>query len=183
MDEITLINGCKNSDMQARRELYELFADGMLGLCYRYMNNPDVAHDLLHDGFLRVYSAISSFTYRGEGSLKAWLTKLFTNVCLAYLRKKDLLRETVLPEDISDLPDEQETDEGTAELPIEILMGFVLDLPQGYRTVFNLYVFEEWSHKEIARELRINEHSSASQLLRARKLLARRITEYREQYG
>lgn len=176
MGESELAEKCRKGDNLARKQLYELYADKMLSLCVRYTNNIDVAHDLLHDGFLKVYLAIASFSYKGEGSLRAWLSKIFTNISLEYLRKKDLLRFTIPLEDIKEIPGEPEHDYD--KLPFDILMGFVLDLPPGYRTVFNLYVFEEWSHKEIADKLRINEKSSSSQLNRARKFLAKRINEY-----
>jgi RNA polymerase sigma-70 factor (ECF subfamily) len=131
---------------------------------------------LLHDGFLKVYASISSFSYKGEGSLRAWLNKVFINISLEYLRKKKLLCVTLPLESIEDVAEE----EGTMydEAPADILMGLVLELPPGYRTVFNLYVFEEWSHKEIAEKLHINERSSSSQLNRAKKLLIKKVNEY-----
>lgn len=176
MDEAELANRCRVGDNQARKELYELYAERMLCLCFRYAGDMDTAHDLLHDGFLKVFSSISSYTYKGEGSLRAWLSRVFTNLSLEYLRRKDLLRQGISLDEVADLPDEA-TEPDADSLSIDVLMGFVMDLPSGYRTVFNLYVFEEWSHKEIAVLLHINEKSSASQLVRARKLLATRIRE------
>lgn len=178
MSESELTTGCITGNRQALKSLYEGYAKRMLSLCFRYTKDADTAHDLLHDGFLRVFSIISSFEYRGEGSLKAWLSRVFTNVCLEHLRKRDMLRDAV------SLDEGLET-EGAAEpdmsgLEMDVLMGFVMDLPTGYRTVFNLFVFEEWSHKEIAHELNIKEQSSSSQLARARKLLAKRIIAYRD---
>lgn len=166
---------CRVGDNQARKELYELYAEKMLCLCYRYAGDIDVAHDLLHDGFLKVFSSISSFTYKGEGSLRAWLSRVFANTALEYLRRKDLLRQGISLDEVYDLPNEPEPD--ACNLSMDILMRFVTDLPYGYRTVFNLFVFEHWSHKEIAAQLHINEKSSASQLNRARKILATRIRE------
>lgn len=178
MTESELADRCREGDNLARKELYELYAEKMLSLCIRYTNNIVVAHDLLHDGFLKVYSVISTFTYQGEGSLRAWLSRVFVNVVLEYLRKKDLLRQSIPMDEISDISAEQEPD--IDHLSIDVLMEFIRELPPGYRTVFNLYVFEEWSHKEIADKLRIHEKSSASQLTRARKLLIKRINEYRK---
>jgi RNA polymerase sigma-70 factor (ECF subfamily) len=176
MSEAELADKCRKGDNPARKELYERYAEKMLTLCVRYTNDIDVAHDLLHDGFLKVYSSISSFSYKGEGSLRAWLSKVFTNISLAYLRKKDLLRIALPLEGIGEMADEEET--AYDEVPADILMGLLLELPPGYRTVFNLYVFEEWSHKEIAVKLRINEKSSSSQLNRAKKLLMKKVSEY-----
>lgn len=177
MSESELADRCGKGDNLARKKLYELYAEKMLSLCVRYTNNIDVAHDLLHDGFLKVFTAITRFTYKGEGSLRAWLSKIFINLALEYLRKKDLLQLTIPLDNIHELPNESDPD--VSDIPMDTLMKFVLELPLGYRTVFNLYVFEEWSHKEIAEELRINEKSSASQLARARKLLVKRINDYR----
>ena len=181
MTETELTDRCKTGDNLARKELYERFAERMLCLCYRYAGDEETAHHLLHDGFLKVYSSISSFTYRGEGSLRAWLSRVFTNVSLEFLRHRDLLRDGMSLDDVSDLPDESEPDANV--LSMEILMKFVAELPPGYRTVFNLYVFEHWSHKEIAHSLHINEASSASQLNRARRLLVARIKEELKKIG
>lgn len=175
MSEAELTDRCRVGDNRARKELYELYAEKMLCLCFRYTGDKDTAHDLLHDGFLKVFASFSSYTYKGEGSLRAWLSKVFTNLSLEYLRRKDLLRQGISLDEAGDLPDEPEPDAST--LPMDVLMRFVTELPSGYRTVFNLYVFEEWSHREIAELLHIHEKSSASQLNRARKLLAVRIRE------
>ena len=174
MSEQELAEGCKKGDNRARKELYELFAQPMLCLCFRYVADLEQAQDLLHDGFLKVFSSISSYTYQGEGSLRAWMSRVFTNLALGFLRANKLLPSLVPLETIADTADE--TDETDANrLPIDVLMRLVSELPPGYRTVFNLYVFEEWSHKEIAAYLHIQEKSSASQLNRARKMLMERV--------
>lgn len=173
MNESELIRRCKQGDNRARKELYGLYAPKLLGLSYRYVGNMDIARDLLHDGFLKVFTSVHSFNYQGEGSLSAWLYKVFVNISLEYLRKKDVLKEGFSLEEYPELP--IEVDIEANELPMELLLHFIAELPAGYRTVFNLYVFEEWSHKEIADYLCINEKSSASQFYRARKLLAARV--------
>lgn len=175
MSETELAKRCKLGDKQAYKELYELFAEKMLCLCFRYTGDIDVAHDLLHDGFLKVFSSFPSFKGQYEGSLHAWLNRIFTTTALEYLRKRDLLREGISLDEVYDFADEPEPDANL--LSMDILMRFVAELPVGYRTVFNLYVFEDWPHKEIARQLHINEKSSASQLTRARKILAERIRQ------
>lgn len=175
MSESELTDRCSAGDNLARKELYELYAGRMLRLCFRYTGDVEVAHDLLHDGFLKVFSSLSSFTVRGEGSLSAWLSRVFANTALEYLRKKDLLRDGISLDEVYDLPNEPEPQADT--ISMDVLMRFVTELPCGYRTVFNLFVFENWSHREIALQLHINEKSSASQLTRARKILANRIRE------
>ena len=154
----------------------------MLCLCFRYVADLEQAQDLLHDGFLKVFSSISSYTYQGEGSLRAWMSRVFTNLALGFLRANKLLPSLVPLETIADTADE--TDETDANrLPIDVLMRLVSELPPGYRTVFNLYVFEGWSHKEIASYLHIQEKSSASQLNRARKMLMERVRNYLKSTG
>ncbi len=175
MVEPELIDGCKRGENKARKELYERYAEKMLCLCYRYIGHTEEAHDLLHDGFLKVFASIVSFTYRGEGSLRAWMSRVFVNLALERLRKKDLLRDVIPLDAVSEQASEPEPD--ADGLPIELLMHFIAELPPGYRTVFNLYVFEEWSHREIASRLGINEKSSASQFYRARCLLVAQIRE------
>lgn len=175
MLETELINRCKAGETMARKRLYELYGERLLSLCFRYTGDMESANDLLHDGFLKVFSSISSFHYQGEGSLQAWLSRLFVNLALERLRRKDLLRQGLSLDEVGELPEEAEPDANP--LSMEQLLCFVAELPVGYRTVFNLYVLEEWSHKEIAHELHIQEKSSASQLNRARKLLAARIRE------
>ncbi|MDR2621817.1 MAG: sigma-70 family RNA polymerase sigma factor [Dysgonamonadaceae bacterium] len=175
MDEQELISGCIRGDNTIRRYLYELYARQMLGICYRYTGNREVSEDLLHDGFIRVFESIRVFQYRGSGSLKAWISKIFVNVSLEYIRTN--AQKTTVP-----LEDWQEMeiirDEELETIPADILMRFISELPTGYRTVFNLYIFEEMPHKEIAKILHINEASSRSQFARAKMLLARKVKEY-----
>lgn len=176
MGEEALVQQCKQGANAARRELYDTYAGQMLAICHRYTGDRDVSHDLLHDGFLNVFSSISSFRYCGAGSLKAWMSRIFVNISLAYLKRKDAMHEAIPLDRIAE-PAESEEEE-LSEIPTDVLMQFVHELPAGYRTVFNLYTFEEMPHKEIAALLHINERSSSSQLSRAKALLAKRINEY-----
>ena len=167
-----------------RKQLYELYAPKMMGICFRYAGNEHTAKDLLHDGFLKIFNSIQSFRYRGEGSLRAWMSKIFTNTCLEFLRKhnKNLAVECVFEDEKFGhlIPDDEETnsDEDLSLVPDEMLAEFIAELPAGYRTVFNLYVIEEASHKEIAEMLGINESSSRSQLSRAKNILSEKIKKY-----
>lgn len=127
MSEQELAEGCKKGDNRARKELYELFAQPMLCLCFRYVADLEQAQDLLHDGFLKVFSSISSYTYQGEGSLRAWMSRVFTNLALGFLRANKLLPSLVPLETIADTADE--TDETDANrLPIDVLMRLVSEL-------------------------------------------------------
>lgn len=175
-NEIELVEGCRAGKDSARRELYTLYSKRMLAVCYRYTGDMDAAHDVLHDGFIKIFT---HFSFRGESSLGTWITRLMVAQAIDYLRcEKRLGRWMVHEEQLPDLPDVPAT-EGGCDLSEEQLMAFVAELPDGCRTVFNLYVFEEKTHKEIARMLHIKEHSSTSQLHRAKCLLAKRIKEYR----
>ena len=148
----------------------------MLAVCYRYTGDMDEAHDVLHDGFIKIFS---NFTFRGECSLATWMTRVMMTQAIDYLRRKQRFTQLVVSEEqLPDVIDEASLAESGSGLSEEVLMKFVAELPDGCRTVFNLYVFEEKSHKEIARLLHIKEHSSTSQLFRAKCLLAKRIKEY-----
>lgn len=170
---------CQRGDMQARRTLYERYGGGLMAICLRYIGDRETAEDVLHDGFLRIFQSIKQFSYQGEGSLKAWLSRVMVNEALGYLRKKNVqLQQEVLMTEIPDVPDTDDSD--LNNIPRSVLMKFISELPDGYRTVFNLYVFEEKSHKEIASLLGITEHTSSSQFYRAKSLLIKKINEYRK---
>lgn len=170
---------CQRGDMQARRTLYERYGGGLMAICLRYIGDRETAEDVLHDGFLRIFQFIKQFSYQGEGSLKAWLSRVMVNEALGYLRKKNVqLQQEVLMTEIPDVPDTDDSD--LNDIPRSVLMKFISELPDGYRTVFNLYVFEEKSHKEIASLLGITEHTSSSQFYRAKSLLIKKINEYRK---
>ena len=179
MSEIKLAAECMKGDNQARRILYERYGGILMAICIRYVGNRETAEDVLHDGFIHIFQTISRFTYQGEGSLRAWLARVMANEALGYLRKQSVRMNTeTVTEDIPDMPDTAEED--LCAIPQDVLMNLVCQLPDGYRTVFNLYVFEEKSHKEIGQLLGISEHTSSSQFHRAKRLLAKKIKEYRE---
>lgn len=174
-NEIELVEGCRAGKDSARKELYTLYAGQMLAVCYRYTGDMDAAHDVLHDAFIRIFT---HFTFRGDGPLGAWVRRVMVAQSIDYLRRQQRSQLQFVPEDdLPDIPDEGRVAEEGNNLSEEVLMRFVAELPVGCRTVFNLYVFEEKTHKEIAELLHIKEHSSTSQLHRAKKLLAKRIKD------
>ena len=179
MTEIDLIDRCGKGENLARKQLYERYAGQLLAVCIRYVGDRDVAQDVLHDSFLNIYRTINRFAYQGEGSLKAWLMRITVNEALGYLREHSVsqVREVVM-EEIPDIEDMAMDD--LDEIPQRVLLQFIQELPPGYRTVFNLYVMEEKSHKEIAQLLGITEHSSSSQLSRARALLVKKVNHYKK---
>jgi RNA polymerase sigma-70 factor (ECF subfamily) len=177
MSETELINKCKSGDNIARKKLYETYSRQMMAICYRYTSDKEASEDILHDGFIKVFISISSFSYRGEGSLKAWISRIFVNASLEYLRKSEHFRNTSSIEEWKEIEADME-EEDIEQIPDQILMEFISQLPEGYRTVFNLYTFEDMSHKEIGNMLGINEASSRSQLSRAKTILVKKIQDY-----
>lgn len=178
MTEEELSLECVKGNNQARRLLYERYGGGLMAICLRYLGDRETAEDILHDGFIRIFQSMNQFTYQGEGSLKAWLSRVMVNEALGYLRKHNAqVQQEVLMEEI---PDRADDDGDLDEIPQSVLMKLISELPEGYRTVFNLYVFEDKSHKEIAELLGITEHTSSSQFYRAKTLLIKKINEYRK---
>lgn len=178
MNEIELVERCGKGDNLARKQLYERYAGQLMAICIRYVGDREVAQDVLHDGFLSIFRSFGRFAYRGEGSLKAWLSRIMVNEALGYLRKKSAAYQEVVVDELPEVADGEE--EGMEQIPQSVLMQFIKELPDGYRTVFNLYVFEEKGHKEIAQMLGITEHTSSSQLYRAKSLLIKKINDYRK---
>lgn len=180
ISEEELVLRCKRQDRQALHLLYERYGGALMAICLRYTADRETAEDVLHDGFLRIFESIGSqFAYQGEGSLKAWLSRVMVNEALGFLRRRNVqMQQEVQVDEVPDMPDGDEEDfDG---IPSSALMQMVRELPEGYRTVFNLYVFEDKSHKEIARLLGITEHTSSSQFYRAKTLLMKKINEYKK---
>jgi RNA polymerase sigma-70 factor (ECF subfamily) len=176
MDEKLLVSECQQGNNVHRKHLYDLYARQMMGICYRYTADIQTSEDLLHDGFIKIFEAISTFQYRGEGSLRAWMSRIFTNLSLEYLRK-NAWKETISLDEYAEEPPVG-TGYDVDLIPSDVLMRFIAELPAGYRAVFNLNTFEDMSHKEIANELHINESSSRSQLARAKAILTDKIKNY-----
>ena len=160
--------------------LYDRYAGFLTAVCSRYIENKEDVKDLMQDSFIRIFSSIGSFEYRGEGSLKAWMSRIVINNTLKYIRDNIQKGMISIDEDIPDVPDEEIPE--ISEIPPSVIQEMIRRLPEGYRTVFNLFVFEGKSHKEIAMLLGIKENSSASQLHRAQALLAGWIREYRQNH-
>jgi RNA polymerase sigma-70 factor (ECF subfamily) len=178
MEEEDLSRQCRQGITTAQKELYEMYASRFLGLCHRYIPDYETARDVMHDGFIKIFQSFDKFNYRGKGSLRAWMERIIVNEALQYLRSSNQF-STIPIEEVADPADEPDTDT-IGNIPESTLMKFIQELPNGYRTVFNLYVFEEKSHKEIASILHINEKSSSSQLYHAKALLAKRIEEWKK---
>jgi len=174
--EEAIIEGCIAGKRASQKQLYDRFAAEMFSVCLRYAHNREEAEDLLQEGFIRVFTSITSF--RGEGSLAGWIKRIMINLAINQLKKN---KRVPYHEDIDGVGDAGKTMEepGEApEIPHDTLMQWIRELPEGYRTVFNLFVFEEYGHKEIADMLGISESTSKTQLLKARRWLAVKVRDY-----
>lgn len=162
----------------AMKEFYNTYSGYLTVVCSRYIPNREDLKDVLQESFIKIFKAVHQFEYKGEGSLKAWTTRIVVNEALKYLKESQKMNITNLTDwDLPEIADEQEPD--FDEIPTSVILEMIRSLPTGYRTVFNLYVLEEKSHKEIASILGIAENSSASQLHRAKRLLVKEIELYR----
>lgn len=172
MDELSLIAGCKRGESLARKELYELHAPAMMSVCMRYVSDRETAKDLLQDGFIKVFTKID--TYSGTGSFQGWMRRVFVTTALEHLRRNDALRSS---SNIDEYDDAVENIEASAleRLSANELLACINELPNGYRTVFNLFAIEGYSHSEIASMLNISESTSRSQFIRARKVLQKNV--------
>lgn len=157
------------------RTVYSTYVRYLAAICSRYIINNEDVKDVLQDSFLKIFSGIPSFEYRGKGSLKGWITKITVNETLKFLQKNNRFEFVEISEQEHDKPDEEPDVDA---VPSSVLFNLIRELPDGYRTIFNLYVIENKSHKEIAKLLDIKESTSASQLHRAKSLLATKIRQY-----
>lgn len=175
--EQILVKRLLQKEEAAWKELFGAFSGNLTYVCSRYVSEREDVHDVLQNSFIKMFRSIESFEYRGGGSLKAWITRITVNESLKYIKQKGDFKSTVEVDNLPDLPNEEEPD--FEEIPKADIMEIIRSLPDGYRTVFNLYVFEQKSHKEIALLLGIAENSSASQFHRAKGLLVQKIKEFK----
>lgn len=171
--DIQLIESCRKGNRVAQKVLYDRLAPRMFPVCIRYVGDRTVAEDILQDGFITLFTRLDS--YKGEGSFEGWARKIFITTALMYLRKKDALK---MSDDLevarglkTDIVDQVEN------IGYKELMNLVTSLPPGFRTVFNMYAIEGYSHKEIAETLGISEVTSRTQFSRARAMLQKLIKE------
>lgn len=178
--EDSLIERVKCGERVAQRELYDLYSRRMLSIALRYVGRRDVAEDILHDAFIKIFHAIARFNYRGEGSLRAWMDRITINTSLEWLRAQKRFDMISYNDEYTaaNIEISEPSNDDIERVPQSTILRLITELPDGYRTVFNLYTIEGYSHREIAQELGINEKSSSSQLLRAKRLLATKINEY-----
>jgi len=177
--EALLVEGLRSGKESAMRDFYAHYAGYLTAVCARYVPWPDDLKDVLHDALLKVFTRIGDFSYQGPGSLKAWASRVVVNESLLFLRQKKRL--VFAADDLSEA--EEDVAVPAEGLGMPVLQQMIQQLPDGYRTVFNLFVFEGMPHADIARQLGISTATSASQYHRAKKMLQKSILEYKKKNG
>jgi RNA polymerase sigma-70 factor (ECF subfamily) len=158
------------------REFYAQYVPYLKGVCSRYIVDREDAKDVLQDALISIVTHISDFRYQGKGSLKSWAARIVSNEALKFLR--DTKQHELAMLEMEAVAVTEEVDPPIEDIPPEAIQEMVRRLPTGYRTVFNLYVFEDKSHEEIARLLGIKVNTSTSQFFRAKQILAKMIKAY-----
>ena len=173
--DLQLIRRIANGERAAERALYQRHIRYLSAVAARYISNDEDLRDVLQEALVRIFANLSSFQYRGAGSLRAWMSRIVLNDALKFLRTNSRLQFVELDDEAAHIPDPPPDAEA---VPAEVIHRLIRELPDGYRTIFNLYVVDNKSHKEIAQLLGIKESTSASQFHRAKAALAEKITKY-----
>ena len=168
-----LVKGCISNDARAQKLLFDKYSRRMMGICLRYGSNRQEAEDMLQDGWIKVFRSLS--TFRFEGSVEGWIKRVMVNTCLETLRKNRMKYSDLEIEAVEEMGYLQTN--STESLSSADLMKMIHKLPAGYRSVFNLFAIEGYSHKEIGKMLTISEGTSKSQYNRARMHLQKMLGE------
>ncbi len=172
-----LIAGCIRGDRKMQYELYQQYAPKMFGVCLRYAGNTGEAEDILQEGFIKIFKKIESF--RSEGSFEGWIRRIFVNTAIEHFRRKTYLQPITEREEVNIEAQYLSVLDSLAEKDI---IALVQQLSPGYRTVFNMYVVEGYTHRQIADILNISEGTSKSQLSRAKIILQDMVNTNIEKY-
>lgn len=177
MDEKGLVRRCRAGDRDAKQEMYETYSGRVLAVCRRYIRDRDRALDIVHDTFLKAWASLDRFRPQRPGSLGAWLSRIAVHLAVDELRRERHFVDELPPPSAGmagePLPAEPPVDAGRLQqVPVEELIDLIASLPEGYRTVFNLFCLDGCSHREIAQMLGITEKTSQTQYLKARHKLA-----------
>jgi RNA polymerase sigma factor (sigma-70 family) len=175
-NEQDLLKNCLKGDSRALATFYDRYAPKLLGACMRYVSLQADAEDILQEAFIKILQNMNRFEYRGEGSLEGWMRKIVVNLSLNFLKKREkdfIYTDKELPA----IADDSNSFDPPTQLSPQDVMKLINELPVGYRTILNLYVFEKYSHREISEMLQCSESNSKSQLLRARALLKKNMMQ------
>ena len=181
-----LINGCAAGNRKSQQQVYEMYYSKMLGVCMRYTKDLDQAKDLLQDGFVKVFSKVGN--YNQQGSFEGWIRRIVVNTCIDYFRRNRndfvLLDSDATLEQLMPVEEEEEEDSDEFEFKASQVIEAMQKLSPAYRTIFNLYVFENLQHKEIAERLDISVGTSKSNLAKAKRNLKKiLLKEFRKADG
>lgn len=166
-----LIRECIAGKRESQEFLYKRFSPKMFAICLRYADNVQSAEDILQEGFIKVFNNLDKF--RSDGSFEGWMKRIFVNTSIEYYRKSIVAKRYVEIDKVYNKKSKEE--DAVSKLAKKDLLDMVQKLPAGYRTVFNLYAIEGYTHREISKLLEISEGTSKSQLARARAMLQRRL--------
>jgi RNA polymerase sigma-70 factor (ECF subfamily) len=166
MTDFEIIQGCIHEDRRCQRALFSRYAGKMMTVCLRYARHRMEAEDLLQDAFIKVFDHIQSF--EGKGSFEGWIRRIVVNTALKNVSRHSFQKEGIGLDGIIESSADPSVFSALSE---QELLAMIAQLPQGYRIVFNLYVIEGYSHREIADTLGIEESTSRSQLVKARNTL------------
>lgn len=170
--EKEVLEGCARGEHKYQKMLYDAYSSKMFGICLRYAKNYHLAEDFLQEGFIRIFKNIH--TFRFQGSLEGWLKRIIVNVALEHLRQAVKIHPIDEVNGIESMMTEKEIDN---DIEAGELLRIVQSLPDGYRTIFNLFAMEGYSHKEISAMLGISEGTSKSQYSRAKTILQKLVLE------
>jgi len=179
MDTAQLLKEARQGSAAAQKCLWDSWCKKMMLVCLRYLKNEQDAEEALLDGFYKFFKNLQGFTYNGDAALHGWLKKIMVNECLMQLRKKNVF-SIVTESAAEDIP---LPEEALNNLSAKEIMALIVQLPVGYRTVFNLHVMEGMEHKEIAALLGIAEGTSKAQLSKAKILLQKNLSNYATAYA
>lgn len=177
--EEDIAEGIRKGDNRAMRHFYAQYGGLLAATCSRYVNNEDDVKDLMQDAMVNIIQNIDSFTYKGKGSLRAWATRIVVNQALNFVKSQKRFHDTFADKDLGNLSLADNEEPDISDVPAEVIHRLISQLPDGYRTVFNLFAIEGKSHKEIAALLGIKADTSASQFFRAKNILAKQIENYK----
>ncbi len=183
-----LVERIRQKDQRAMSQLYQMYIRELSSVCYRYVPSEADAKDVLQNSFVNIFKSIPTLDYRGEPAFRMWMKKIVVNEALCFLRERRMLKsklgmrvvELDLEQASETLPSDNEPSEAELLTPEE-LHQLISELPDGCRTVVNLYIFEGYSHRQIAELLNVSERTSASQLYYAKQLLAKRIKQIKKE--
>lgn len=165
-DDTRLIKACCRGNASAQKALYDRFSAKMMGVCYRYVRNRADAEDILQEGFIKIFNALDQF--ESKGSLEGWVRKTMVNTAINFLNKNKRLQHSLT---VNDDVHTRTMESADADLYEQDILKMMTQLPEGYRTIINLYAIEGYSHKEISLMLGIAEATSRSQYFRGKEML------------